>query len=82
MMLTEKLLSKVFVGTTLVVFLYKYNKKGVYDMLDLYVGLVVAGRRTCNPENTSVRLVPQVWRELVLADLEVLGYDADGKPVL
>lgn len=49
-------------------------------MLDLYVGLVVAGRRTCNPENKKVRLVPMIWRELVLKDLEALGLDSDGNP--
>ena len=61
-------------------FIYFYSKKGDSDMLDMYVGLVVAGRRTCNEENKKVTLVPKKWREPVLADLEALGLDADGNP--
>ena len=49
-------------------------------MLDLYVGLVVAGRRTCNPENKKVRLVPKIWRDLVIEYLKALGLDLDGMP--
>lgn len=47
-------------------------------MLDVYVGLVIAQRRTCNPENKSVPQVPKRYREPVLAELEALGLDADG----
>ena len=61
-------------------FLIFSNRKDDVRMLDLYVGLVVAGRRTCNPENKKVRLVPMIWRELVLKDLEALGLDSDGNP--
>ena len=53
-------------------------RKGVKNMQDLYVGLVIAHRRTCNPENKRVRLVPSMWRDAVLEDLKALGYDADG----
>lgn len=53
-------------------------RKEVISMVDMYVGLVIAHRRTCNPENKTVRLVPKIWRDDVLADLTVLGYDADG----
>lgn len=48
-------------------------------MLDMYVALVIAGRRTCNKENKTVRQVPANYRETVLADLEALGLDGDGK---
>ena len=53
-------------------------RKGVKNMQDLYVGLVIAHRRTCNPENKRVRQVPSMWRDVVLEDLKALGYDADG----
>ena len=50
-------------------------------MLDMYVALVIAGRRTCNPDSVTakVKLVPARWREAVMADLEALGLDGDGK---
>lgn len=51
-------------------------------MVDMYVALVIAGRRTCNPENTTVILVPTRYRELVLVELTALGLDADGKPII
>lgn len=47
-------------------------------MVDMYVALVIAGRRTCNEDNKTVPLVPKKWREAVLADLEALGLDGDG----
>ena len=53
-------------------------RKGVKNMQDLYVGLVIAHRRTCNPENKRVRQVPSMCRDVVLEDLKSLGYDADG----
>ena len=55
--------------------------KGEIEMLDMYVALVIAGRRTCNKENKKVRQVAPNYREAVLADLEALGLDADGKPI-
>ena len=48
------------------------------NMVDMYVALVMAGRRTCNEENKSVSLVPLKWRSAVLEDLTALGLDADG----
>lgn len=48
-------------------------------MVDMYVALVIAGRRTCNMENTAVKQVPARYREAVLVDLLALGLDADGK---
>ena len=53
-------------------------RKGVKNMQDLYVGLVIAHRRTYNPDNKRVRQVPSMWRDAVLEDLKALGYDADG----
>ena len=54
----------------------------VFDkVMDMYVALVIAGRRTCNKENKKVRQVAPNYREAVLADLEALGLDADGKPI-
>ena len=53
-------------------------RKGVKNMQDLYVGLVIAHRRTCNLDNKRVRQVPSMWRDAVLGDLKALGYDADG----
>ena len=50
-------------------------------MVDMYVALVIAGRRTCNQENREVKLVPARYREAVLADLAALGLDADGKEI-
>lgn len=47
-------------------------------MVDMYVALVIAGRRTCNPENKSVTLVPARYRDKVITELEALGLDADG----
>ncbi len=43
--------------------------------------LVKAGRRTCNPENKSVRQVPATVLDEVLALLAADGRDADGKPL-
>ena len=53
-------------------------RKGVKNMQALYVGLVIAHRRTCNLDNKRVRQVPSMWRDAVLEDLKALGYDADG----
>ena len=50
-------------------------------MIDMYLALVIAGRRTCNPDNKKVTLVPVRYRSKVLEELESLGLDADGNPV-
>ena len=47
-------------------------------MIDMYLALVIAGRRTCNPDNKKVTLVPVRYRSKVLVELEALGLDADG----
>lgn len=48
-------------------------------MVDMYVALVIAGRRTCNPETVGVTLVPARYRAAVASELETLGLDLDGK---
>lgn len=40
-------------------------------MVDLYVALIVAGRR-------SINQVPLKFRDQVIADLDALGLDPDG----
>ena len=42
-------------------------------MVDLYVALIVAGRR-------SINQVPLKFRDQVIADLDALGLDPDGNP--
>lgn len=43
-------------------------------MIDLYVALIIAGRRTINQ-------VPTRYRETVKADLAALGLDETGQPL-
>ncbi len=43
-------------------------------MIDLYVALIIAGRRTINQ-------VPARYRETVRADLLALGLDETGQPL-
>lgn len=43
-------------------------------MIDLYVALIVVGRRT-------IETVPTMIRPAVLAELEALGLDGHGKPL-
>lgn len=45
-----------------------------YNMVDLYVTLIIAGRRTINQ-------VPAKFREAVIADLNTLGLDENGQPM-
>ena len=63
-------------------FIHFFNKKGEISMVDLYVGLVDKQKRTCNPENKKVRQVPDKWKPFVMEDLDALGLDADGYPVV
>lgn len=44
-------------------------------MIDLYVALIIAGRRTIDQ-------VPLRFREAVLADLNALGLDGQGNPIV
>lgn len=45
---------------------------GGIDMVDLYVALIIAGRRT-------IGQVPIKLRDAVLADLQALGLDGEGE---
>lgn len=44
-------------------------------MVTIYVTLIVAGRRTFDQ-------VPKALKELVKADLEAMGLDENGQPIL
>ena len=44
-------------------------------MVTIYVTLIVAGRRTFNQ-------VPKALKEVVKADLEAMGLDENGQPIL
>lgn len=46
-----------------------------------YFELVKNHRRTCNPENTSVKMVPEKYLEAVIAMLEADGRDTDGNKI-
>ena len=50
-------------------------------MVDMYLALVIAGRRTCDPTNTEIVLVPKKYRAAVLTELTALGLDANGDPI-
>lgn len=50
-------------------------------MIQMYYNLVVAGRRTCNPKNKNVTMVPQSLIADVIKMLEQAGRDLDGKLV-
>lgn len=50
-------------------------------MVDLYIALVIAGRRTCNTENKEITQVPKRYRDIVIEELKVLGLDAEGNPL-
>lgn len=55
--------------------------KGGIQMVDLYIALVIAGRRTCNIENKEITQVPTRYRDIVIEELKVLGLDAEGNPL-
>lgn len=48
-------------------------------MVEMYVKLVIAGKRTCNTQNTKVVQVPEEHRQAVLDRLTAMGRDADGQ---
>lgn len=50
------------------------KKIGGFDVIDLYVALIIAGRRT-------IGQVPTRYQETVKADLAALGLDEEGKPL-
>ena len=53
------------------------RKREVFKMamVTIYVTLIVAGRRTFDQ-------VPKALKELVKADLEAMGLNEDGRPIL
>lgn len=55
--------------------------KGEIQMVDLYIALVIAGRRTCNTESNEVTQVPTRYRDVVIEELTALGLDTDGNPL-
>lgn len=55
--------------------------KGEIQMVDLYIALVIAGRRTCNTKNNEVTQVPTRYRDVVIEELTALGLDTDGNPL-
>ena len=48
-------------------------------MIQIYYNLVIAGRRTCNPENKTVTQVPESLKADVIELLTKAGRDLDGK---
>lgn len=52
----------------------KLNCKEEIDMVDMYVALVMNGRR-------KLEQVPEKYREAVRIDLESLGLDGNGNPI-
>ena len=58
-------------------------KGGEMNMVDIYVALVLAKRRTCIPEKATkkIKLVPASVRPEVLEDLLAIGIDGNGDPI-
>lgn len=50
-------------------------------MVDMYLALVIAGRRTCDKNNKAVKMVPTSFIKAVMVELEALGLDANGAPM-
>lgn len=50
-------------------------------MINLYVGLVKNGKRTCDINNKKVRQVPKHLKEAVIEELKNQGYDENGKKI-
>ena len=55
--------------------------KGEIQMVDMYLALVIAGRRTCDKNNKTVKMVPTNFINAVMVELEALGLDANGTPI-
>ncbi|WP_169738614.1 CD1375 family protein [Desulfofalx alkaliphila] len=53
--------------------LFKILTGGV-NVIDLYIALIIAGRRTIDQ-------VPSRYRDAVIADLAALGLDENGQPL-
>ena len=50
-------------------------------MTEMYFKLVINHKRTCNPENKEVKLVPVNYRKEVSSLLTDKGYDLDGNVI-
>lgn len=50
-------------------------------MVDFFFYRVIDGKRTCNPENKSLKMVPKNFVNAVVEMLTAEGLDLDGKPV-
>ena len=59
----------------------KENRIGGDEMIANLFNLVTIQRYTCNPENKSVRLVHERYRDEVLELLALSGLDADGNSI-
>jgi hypothetical protein len=57
------------------IFLFKEFTKGGIEMVDVYVTLIVYHRRT-------IEQVPVSLQEAVLADLNAIGLDGYGNPIV
>ena len=62
----------VLIGT--IHFVYLSEKYGGRDMVDLYVALIIAGRRTFDR-------VPAKFKQAVKDTLAALGLDENGNPI-
>lgn len=50
-------------------------------MVEMYLSLVLAGRRTCDPENKDIKQVPARYSSYVIEELKAMGLDANGDPI-
>lgn len=60
---------------------YIIFREGGEEMVDFYFYRVIDAKRTCNPENTELKMIPERFVEPVTAMLTAEGLDLDGKPV-
>ena len=54
---------------------------GENEMVDFFFYRVIDGKRTCNPENKSLKMVPARFVDAVTEMLTAEGLDLDGKPI-
>lgn len=83
-MMATKLMNRVrYAARKLGLIIEYWVKGGAKEMIDIYVALVRAHRRTCIPEKATkrIKLVPADLREEVIADLLAIGFDGNGDPI-
>ena len=61
--------------------LEKTERGGENEMVDFFFYRVINGKRTCNPENKSLKMVPARFVDAVTEMLTAEGLDLDGKPI-